>query len=448
VPDYCKVTAVIAPKLNFEMRMPLTWNGKLHYSGGGGFNGSIPAADTNALSQGYVDVSSDSGHTGSSSLDGSFALNDPAALRLFSRLSVPTVAAAAKEISSSLYGKGPSRSYFEGCSNGGREGLMTALRFPTMFDGVVAKAPASFITSIEFYQRTARVLRGISGTPFSSAKVSLLSTSLNAACDSLDGVADGIISNIGACHYDVSALRCPSGSDEGDSCLSDAQIDAVKTETTRTTGGAGSPTVTSTGPFTLAGEMTGWGSWILGDPARTITGLFGASVVTNLLGGDPAASWIDYDFKANAALVQTMADEIDITDPNMVPFKATGAKLILWHGGADPAVPLQRTIDYYTAVASAVGGQAAADTFARLYVSPGVQHCGGGTGADQMTALLPALDGWVTQNAAPGDLTASRVNSTTGATVLSRPLCRYPTFPRYKGSGDVNDAASYACAST
>jgi len=451
VPEHCKVSATIAPKLNFEIRLPVSWNSKLHYSGGGGFNGSIPPADISALNQGYIDVSSDSGHTGKSSLDGSFALGDPVALRLFSRLSVPTVASAAKLISESLYGTAPSRSYFEGCSNGGREGLMTALRFPTMFDGVIAKAPAKFIASIENYQRTARLLaRGPDSIP-GGAKLSLVSSSLMAACDALDGAADGIISNIAACHYDVSALRCSSGADEGDSCLSDGQIETIKTQTSRMVGGTGTPHVTSHSPFALLGEVAtpgGWGSWVFGDPARTITGLFGASVVQNLLGGNPASSWVNYNFKANAPIVQAMADEIDVTDPDLNPFKSAGAKLLLWHGTADPAVPVQGTIDYYGAVTTAVGGQAAMDAFARLYLAPGVLHCGGGTGADQSTSLLPALDAWVTRNTAPADLQANRLNASTGAPVLSRPLCRYPSFPRYKGSGNINDAASYSCATS
>lgn len=448
-PDYCKVMAQIAPKLNFEMRMPLAWNGKLHYSGGGGFNGSIPAADRSALSQGYVDVSSDSGHTGTSSLDGSFAV-DPVALRLFSRLSVPTVASAAKEIAKAAFGAPPLRSYFEGCSNGGREGLMTALRFPTMFDGVIAKAPANFVASIEAYERTARLLATPGGN-LSGAKLSLVSSSLMSACDALDGARDGVISNVAACSYDVSKLRCASGADEGDTCLSDAQIGTVRTSTSRLAGGPGTAFVTSQSPFALLGEITtpgGWGSWVIGDPTRTITGAFGASVVRNLFGASPTQRWFEYDFKANAPIVRLMADEIDVSDPNLLPFKSTGAKLLMWHGAADPAVPLQRSIDYYQAVTAAVGGETEMGSFARLYVAPGVQHCGGGTGADQSTSLLPALDAWVSRNTPPADLTARRVDSKTGATVLSRPLCRYPAFAKYKGSGEMSDAANYTCAAS
>ena len=449
VGSYCKVTAQIAPALNFEVRLPTAWNGKLHYSGGGGFDGTIPSLDTNSLNLGYVDVSSDSGHQGNA-LDGSFA-TDPQKLDLFAQLSVPTVAVAAKSIVQAAYSTPPTRSYYEGCSNGGREGLMTALRFPTMFDGVIAKASAKFISPIESYKRVASIFANDPSSVLNAAKLSLLNSSLLTACDSLDGAADGIISDVQACHFDVSTLRCPSGTDEGNSCLSDAQISAVNTLSSAMVGGAGTPYVTSAAPFQVWGEIGtpgGWGTWLVGNPNATITGLFAKSVVQSLLGGDPTATWYSYDFVANTPIVKARADLIDVTDPNMIPFKTAGGKLMLWHGAADPAVPAQGTIDYYNRVVAAVGGQAAADGFARIYLAPGVLHCGGGTGADQTNAMLPALDAWVTQNVPPGDLSATRLNPSTGATVLSRPLCRFPTFPRYKGSGDMNDAANFTCASS
>ena len=446
VPSYCKITATMAPALNFEVRLPASWNGKFHYSGGGGFDGTIPSADLNSLSLGYVDAASDSGHQGNA-LDGSFA-TDPVKLDLFAQLSVPTVAAAAKLIVQAAYGSLPSRSYYEGCSNGGREGLMTALRFPTMFDGVIAKAPAKFIAPIESYKRAATLMANDPGSVLNAAKLSLIDSSIVAACDSLDGAADGLVSNVAACHFDPSTLRCASGTDEGDTCLSDPQIAVVSTLASYMVGGAGTPYVTSFPPYQLWGDISlpgAWGSWLVGNPKQTIVGLFGASVVQYLLGGSPGANWYDYDFLANAAIVQARADLIDVTDPNMVPFKSTGGKLMLWNGASDPAVPAQGTIDYYSKVVTAVGGQAAADGFARMYLAPGVLHCGGGTGADRTDAMLPALDAWVTQGTAPGSLSASRLDAT-GATVLSRPLCPYPNYARYNGTGDMNSAANFTCA--
>ena len=448
MPSYCKVSARVLPKLNFEVRLPANWNGKLHYSGGGGFNGAIPPVDASALNQGYVDVSSDSGHTGPG-IDASFADGDPLALRLFSELSVPTVTAAARSIVRSTYGKEPTRSYFEGCSNGGREGLMTALRFPTLFDGVIAKAPARyFIGAGENYQRTARALRDLPGGTISAAKLKSVSDAVLAKCDALDGVADGLIANIGACKFDVSTLRCPSGGDEGDACLSDPQLKVFTTLTSRMTGGPGTPFVTSFPPFALYGQESAagsWGSWLLGSPS--ITGQFTESMVRHLLSTDPNVDWVSFDYQANAPIVRAMANEIDVGDPDLLPFKSTGGKLILWHGASDMAVPLQATIDYYGAVARTVGGQGAADSFMRFYVAPGVLHCRGGAGADQSTQLLPALDAWVTQGSAPADLTSQKTDAS-GAVAFTRPLCRYPSFAKYKGSGNVNDAANYACAAS
>jgi feruloyl esterase len=444
VPAYCKVSAAMAPSLNFEVRLPASWNGKFHYSGGGGFDGTIPTADLNSLSLGYVDASSDSGHQGNA-LDGSFA-TDPVKLDLFAQLSVPTVAAAAKLIVQTAYGTPASRSYYEGCSNGGREGLMTALRFPTMFDGVIAKAPAKFIAPIESYKRTATLL-AIPGSALNAAKLSLIDSTETAACDSLDGAADGLISNVAACHFDVSVLRCASGTDEGNTCLSDAQIAVVKTLSSAMVGGTGTAYVTSFPPYMLWGDISlpgAWGSWLVGNPKTTIVGLFAVSVVQSLLGGSPNANWYDYDFVANAPIVKARADLIDVTDPNMVPFKSTGAKVLLWNGASDPAVPAQGTIDYYNQVVAAVGGQAAADGFARMYLAPGVLHCGGGAGADRTDAMLPALDAWITNGTAPGSLSASRLDAN-GVTVLSRPLCPYPTYARYTGTGDMNNGANFTC---
>lgn len=327
---------------------------------------------------------------------------------------------------------------------------MTALRFPTMFDGVIAKAPAKFIAPIESYKRTATLLANVPGSVLNAAKLSLIDSSLLAACDSQDGAVDGLISNVAACRFDIRTLRCPTGADEGNICLSDAQINVVSTMTTAMVGGTGRPYVTSASPFTLLGNIGipgSWGSWLVGDPKSTITGRFGASLVPNLLGGISSANWYDYEFVANSAFVKARADLIDVTDPNMVPFMSTGAKLMLWHGTSDPAVPVQGTIDYYNQVVAAVGGQSVADGFARVYLAPGVLHCGGGTGADKTDGMLPALDAWVRQGTAPKSVSASRVNATTGAPVLSRPLCPHPTYARYNGTGDMNNGANFTCAS-
>lgn len=455
-PDYCKVTARILPKLNFEMRLPTNWNGKLHYSGGGGFDGSIPPVNASSLSLGYVDVSSDSGHTGSA-FDASFAVNDPVALENFAQLSVPTVATTAKAITTIAYGQAPSRSYFEGCSNGGREGLMTALRFPTMFDGVIAMAPArKFIAQGEVVQRTARLV-ALPGGNMTPGKWTTLGGAVLAACDGLDGVADGIIANVSACTaaFKLSSLRCTGGGDAGDTCLSDAQIAGLTAQTSPTVGSgatSATPYVTSYSSYHFWGEEASqsgmsWPTWYPQSNSAFpgLGPLFAVSVVNDLLPTTPPSDLLTYDFKANSRMVETLAAQIDVTDPDLRPFASAGGKLLVWQGTSDIAVSPQGTIDYVSDVKATVGSNA--DAFMRLYVAPNVQHCGGGAGADQTTALLPALDAWVTSKTAPGDLTTAKFNAS-GATVLSRPLCRYPTFAKYSGSGNVNDASSFTCSLT
>jgi feruloyl esterase len=440
--EYCKVAGLIAPKLNFELRLPTDWNRKLHYGGGGGYNGAIPPVVAPALNAGYAQVSSDSGHQGSG-VDASFALNDPVAAQLFGSLSVPTVMGAALEIVKAHYGFRPMRSYFEGCSNGGREALMNVQRYPTLFDGVIARAPAhNWVGFMGQFNRTAKALAAPGGA-LTPAKVATLAGAVRTACDALDGLVDGVVSNLQACHFDPSTLRCPGGGDTGNSCLSDAQL-AVVTSWTAPASYAGG-TYHNTG-WPLSGnedDPGAWAPWVTGTPSLQF--LFQDTTVKNYLARNPSANSLTYDFDSNTGALFSMAALNDATNANITPFLGAGGKLILWHGGADSALSNTETAAYYHEVVAAMGGQANTDQFVRFYIAPGVDHCGGGVGADQ-TDLLTPLDLWVTRGRAPGTLTATKVNPSTGATLLSRPLCEYPAYPHYKGRGDVNSAASFSCA--
>ena len=438
---YCKVNGLIEPKLNFELRLPTAWNHKLHYGGGGGYNGSIPPVVAPALNAGYAQVGSDSGHQGDV-LDASFALNDPQAAQLFGSLSVPTVMGAATEIVRAHYGRNARRAYFEGCSNGGREGLMNVQRFPTLFDGVISRAPAyNWVGLMGAFNRTAKALAAPGGA-INAAKTNTLAGAVLAACDTLDGVADGLVSNPQACHFDPATLRCPSGADTGDGCLSDAQLASVASWT--------APAAFDGGTYHNPGwPLTGnenadgaWNAWLTVPPSLQF--LFSDTTVKNYLARDPAADSLAYDFNSDPGALFSMAALNDATNANLHPFLGAGGKLILWHGGNDSALTVKATAEYYGDVVAAMGGQANADSFVRFYVAPGVNHCAGGPGADT-TDLLGALDRWVTMGHAPGTLKASRLDPATGATLMARPLCVYPAYPRYRGHGDVNAALSYVC---
>lgn len=449
VPAYCKVIAKIEPALNFEMRVPDAWNGKLHYGGGGGFNGSIPplaGPNLEALNKGYITVSSDSGHQ-ASGVDASWAIGNPHAEALYGHLSVPTVMSSALEMVTSAYGSAPTHSYFEGCSNGGREALMNAQRYPNLFDGIIARAPAhNFTGTLGAFNRNIKALSAPGGA-FSAAKIALLSNAVLAACDANDGIAEGVISHPSACSFDPLTLRCAGGVDAGDSCLSDAQLAVVTSWTTPAEFAGGA--YRSAG-WTLSGNESdpgAWPAWLTGSPSLQF--LFQDSGVKSFIARDPTIDPLTYVYDSNPAALSNLASYADATNADLRPFNASGGKLILWHGLNDSALSYRNTTEYYQGVVNAMGGQANAGALVRYYHAPGVNHCAGGPGADS-TDLLAALDAWVVDGTAPAELTASKF-AADGSTTFARPLCRYPQYPRY--TGPANDAAaaalpaSYTCTS-
>lgn len=443
-PEYCQLSALIPPKLVFEIRLPSQWNHKLHYSGGGAYGGVVPAADTAALGKGYVDVASDSGHQ-ENPFTANFAIADAQAREMFGYLSVPTVMKAALAIVQARYQSAATHSYFEGCSGGGREALMSAQRYPQLFDGIIARAPAYNWTGLmgAMHRNAEAVARPDAW--LGSGKTAALADAVLAQCDALDGLADGMVSNPQACRFDASRLRCPGGADTASSCLSDAQLAVVNTWT--------SQTLLDNGRYRNAGwPLTGnepgnWPLWLLGaTPAdASLQFLLSDATIKGYLAKNPNADSLSYVFDSNPTALAAMAALNDATDVDLRPFKAAGGKLIIWHGGADAAISPQGSVDYYLAMQSAVGGAAAAGQFSRLYLAPGAEHCGGGVGADHAD-LLDALDAWVGQGAAPGDLLATKPGPGNGAPVLSRPLCRYPAYARYNGQGDARLASSFHCA--
>lgn len=457
-PAYCKVNGTIPPSLNFEMRFPEHWNGKLYYEGGGGFDGSIPSIAglaTTALGKGYVVAASDSGHQGSV-VDASFAL-DSYARELWGSQSVPTVMSSALELVKKTYGASPSKSYYEGCSNGGREGLMAAQRSPNLFDGIVVRAPAYNIVGFFGAWNRTNKAQAVPGGQLTNAKVATLAAAVRSTCDGLDGVVDGVVSNLKACAaaFDPATLRCPGGADTGDSCLSDPQLAAVHSWIDPVTFGTSPlyPTYVNAGAYFTGNEddPQAWATWISGG-GNFRSGLqfqLADGFVKYFLARDPAADSIDYaPYDQDPAALFAASTAADATKTDLSSFRDNGGKLILWQGGADSAFSPRSTEAYYDGVVSATGGQAQADTFVRSYVAPGVTHCGGGPGADT-SDLLEAMDQWVTAAKPPGTLSAAKLDAS-GAVAFTRPLCQYPQYPRYTGpAGDTAAAASasnYTCS--
>jgi hypothetical protein len=453
-PTYCKVNGTILPSLRFELRLPDAWNKKLHYAGGGGYNGAITelsGAPLDALKKGYATVSSDSGHQGNV-LDASFALNDAYAAQLFGSLSIPTVMSTAIEAVTAAYGQLPSKSYFEGCSNGGREGLMNVQRYPNLFDGLVVRAPAhNWVGFMGQFNRTAKALAAPGGA-MSNAKTATLAAAVRSTCDGLDGIVDGVVANQAACNasFNPAVLRCVGGADTGDACLSDAQLAVVASWTTDAVF-SGSPSYRNAG-WSLTGnedDPGAWPAWVTGggNVQTALQFAFQDTTVKNYLARDPNANSLTYSpWDQNQNALFAMAALNDATSADLRPFYNSGGKLILWHGGNDAALSKNQTAAYLSNVRSTVGASTV-DASTRFYIAPGVDHCAGGPGADS-SDLLTALDQWVDKGTAPGTLVAEK-RDTAGAVQFSRPLCQYPQYPRYTGpAGDANAAklaASYTC---
>ena len=474
-PTYCNVSVAMNPSLNVEMRLPDSWNGKLHYGGGGGFNGFIQSiydasggggTDTDnhglnlaALKQGYINISSDGGHKGkipgAEAVDASWVPGNPSAEALYAGQAIPTVMAASIALIKRAYGASPAKSYFEGCSNGGREALISAQKYPELFDGIISRAPASnFVATVGAYQTNMKATVLNPTLNFTPAKIRLLSNAVLAACDGNDGVADGIVSNSAACTYSAAtartALRCAGGADTGDACLSDAQLDVVDAWTNAKTfaGKYTTPGWALTGNESAADN---WDSWLFG--GNQFAFQYGA--ISGFILKDPATGplppqdstavntlFFDFDAAANAAALAIFSATVDALNADLRSFSSTGRKLLLWHGAADPALSVKNTVNYYQNVVSSAGGQTAADAFTRFYIAPGVNHCHGGAGADE-SDLLTALDNWVSKAVAPGTLSAAQTTATV-AINLTRPLCAYPQYPRYTGPANNADAAKQA----
>jgi feruloyl esterase len=450
-PAYCRVSGTIAPRLNFEIRLPQTWNRKLYYGGGGGYNGVMPELVVAPLVHGYAQVVSDSGHQDPTGMSAAFVESDPLAARLFGSEAVPTVMAAAVEVLSAAYGAPPSKSYFEGCSTGGREALMAVQRNPDLFDGVIARAPAfNWVGFMGAFNATARAVAAPGGA-FGPAKAALLARHVREACDGLDGVVDGIVANRAACTAErvrLETLRCAGGGDAGDACLSDAQLAVVKAWTDDHAFQGVAAAYSSKG-YALSGnedDPAGFGLWATGNGDVSQSGYYVMqdSTVQYYLANDPNADSLGYaPWDRNPAALDAMAALNDATDPDIGAFIARGGKLIVWLGGSDAALSVDSTIDYMMQMAQAVGPERA-EAATRLYLAPGVNHCTGGAGPDQ-TDLLAALDRWVVEDAAPETLLAEKFDAE-GITVQSLPLCRHPQYPRY--TGPENDAAATGLATS
>jgi feruloyl esterase len=386
-----------------------------------------------AVSRGYAVAATDTGHPGAS---GSFALEHPEQLVDFAYRAVHEMTVEAKAIVNAFYGSRPRRSVWTGCSSGGREGLVEAQRFPDDYDGIIAGAPANAWThlaasTVWIAQATLMEQAGY----LSRAQVKLLHDAALDACDTTDGVRDGVIGDPTRCHFDPQILQCRS-EDDLPGCLTPAQVNAAR----KIYGGPKNPrTGQSIFPGLEPGSELGWGE-LAGGPklGSSADDHFKYVVFKN-----PRWDFRTFDFDRDVAL----ADQIDggminAVDPRITAFAARGGRLLLYHGWSDPLIAPRSTVDYYADVVAALGDSNKATESVRLFMAPGMDHCGGGAGASGFD-MLAALERWLESGKPPESVIAS--HSRDGVVDRTRPLCPYPLAAQYKGAGDPDDAVNFAC---
>jgi feruloyl esterase len=464
--EHCRILGAIrpldgrAPDIRFQVNIPLAWNGKALQLGGGGYDGTIvdgiarflPPGVAQPLQQGYATFGSDSGHQAGGA-DASFGTNDEA-LANFGGDQLKKTHDVAIELLKRFGGRAPRRMYFEGSSQGGHEGFGVLQRWPQDYDGVVAIHAVYDITALQLDGvHLGKALYGAPGAWLSPAKTKLIYDSVMRACDSLDGASDGVISNVAGCRaaFDAASLRCPGGTDEGDRCLSDAQLGAVRAfDTEYSLGVALADGVDRFAHWPLLeGGSTG-ALFNLGQsatasnppsPRDAFAYVMGDQLVRHMALRDPQVDTLQFEPREHAARLQKVSQILDANSVALEPFRDRGGKLLLLHGTADMAVPPQNSVDYWQRLVDRFGA-APLRAFARFYVVPGFGH---GDGPFVATwDWLGALDAWVEKGQAPENLvTTDAAQATAGRT---RPLCDYPGWPKYRGAGDPNAATSFACS--
>lgn len=462
LPAFCRVVAEAKPTsdsdIKIEVWLPVSgWNGKLQGIGNGGFAGLIDTMQlANSVKSGYAATATDAGHTGSP-IDAAWAIGHPEKVVDFGHRGIHEMTRVAKALIQAYYAKAPQRSYFAGCSDGGREALMEAQRYPEDYDGILAGAPANNWTPLlatAAYDTQALTLDPGSFIP--PAKIPTIAAAVNAACDEADGVRDGILNDPRQCHFDPATIQCKA--EDSDKCLTAAQVSVLKK--------LYEGTLDSQGRLVYPGYLPGaeegpggWGLWITGPaPAKSLMAFFGNGFFSGFV--YEKADWDYKTFKVDSDLKaahEKTAQALNATDADLKSFKARGGKLILYHGWNDPAITALNTINYYDSVIKKMG-QKDVDSFVRLYMAPGVQHCGGGPGPDSFGAvgdlkfddpqhsLDASLEQWASKGTAPSTVIASKFEGQDRAhPKMTRPLCPYPLAAKYKGSGDTNDAANFVC---
>ncbi|NGY03304.1 tannase/feruloyl esterase family alpha/beta hydrolase [Solimonas terrae] len=469
LPASCRVDGVIQPTsdshIGFTVWMPARdWNGRFLGLGNGGFGGSIEKIGLSfALQHGYAVAATDTGHV-ASDLDGSWALGHPEKLLDYGYRAIHETAQKAKTLIAAYYGRPPSYSYFSGASNGGRQALMEAQRYPEDYDGIlVGCPPADGATAMASSIWIQKQLNRSPAAYIPKRKLPAIAAATVAACDALDGVKDGVIDDPRHCNFHPESLRCAGK--ETNACLTAPQIESLRAIYSGDGGVFDGHRRRGYEPGGELGSFGGWAKYLLGSgPGKGVLYRYSLEFPRFLIYKDPQWTLDHFDVeKFHADAEHALGQIYSTDDPDLTAFKSRGGKLILFHGWSDPAIPPRLTVDYYERMRATMGTDSV-DGFVRLYMVPGLQHGVGGPGANVFGQLAPgsgdarhnisaALFDWVEKGVAPGAIIASRYDgdlkpllAPDRATLIrTRPLCPYPEFARWTGRGSSDDAETFSC---
>ena len=449
-PEHCRVSILVPPEINIEVNLPAAWNGRLYMFGNGGFAGEAfeapnrVASRARGLRSGFATAATDTGHSAATEPGASFAVNRQKLVD-FGFRSLHATVETAKSLVKTYYGGDPSKSYYDGCSQGGRQGLIFAQRFPADFDGILVGAPGLDNTGTMLAR--AYWMQAITAAPIPSSKLKLLADRIYDHCDAKDGLKDGLIDDPRKCDFQPARdlPKCSAGADSGD-CFTQAQIATleriygdVKSQGKRLFPGW------PVGPE-IAGPngQSGWIGQAVSGPNGPGTWMSYANNFLRFLspppGKEPEDPLSRFDIDRDPARVAVLRQILDATDTDLSVFQRRGGKMVMYFGWADPQLNPMMGVDYYEKVVEKMGPGTA--DFFRLYMVPGMFHCGGGVGPNVFDAATPVVK-WVESGTAPNQLVASRLVD--NKPVRTRPLCVYPQVARYKGSGSIDDAGSFTC---
>ena len=441
MPAFCRVSVTLTPSsdsdIKSEVWLPLSgWNGKFQVPGNGGWAGSLSYANMGeALAAGYATASTDTGHPNDGSPSASFAYKHPEKMLDFGYRALHETTATGKTLIHTFYGVAPQSSIYNGCSTGGRMGLNAIERYPMDFDGAIVGAPVNPMTRLHagsLYNSIYAAKDPANRIP--PDKYAMIHKAMLAECDQLDGVKDGVVENPMACHWKPETIQCKGA--DGPTCLTKAQVGMMNT----IYGGAKNPrTGEQVYPGWERGAEMGISVTAGPQPEGPAVGTWRYVVMQN-----PDWDWKTLDFDKDIELSDRMgAAQIDATSNDLTPFIAHGGKLLMFHGWADPNVAPRNTVNTYGKLVAGSGGEAKVSNSIRLFMVPGMGHCGGGDGPNTFDRVA-VIDQWMTTGNAPASMLAS--HATNGKIDRTRPLCAFPMVAKYKGSGSTDDAANFSCA--